>query len=166
MKKAFYLFLLCASFGYAQETASAENGKVPYSTADSIISNEKLLTKNDFNRSNGRMIVTSIPCQVQNDEITQTILVSVVCQQKAFDQLGVDKINEMIRVANEKVRSSLSLEHQYLPKEIKMAYIPDSNDWSLTNSFSEKDENGIVKERLLALDFDTNGKFAVMKRIL
>ncbi|HOZ75443.1 MAG TPA: hypothetical protein PLS51_04870 [Flavobacterium sp.] len=83
-----------------------------------------------------------------------------------FEKVGVEKINDMILQADEKVRYSLKTNHLYLPREIRMAYIPDSHDWSLTNSFSEQDQQGTVIERLLAVDFDADGKFAIMKRIL
>jgi hypothetical protein len=164
MKKSFYLLLLCVSFGYAQQTAAIESEK-DYQYSESVATG-KLLKWEDFKPSNGRMLATAIPCTIQNDKSTNTILISVICMQSAFNQFGVDKINDMILVASEKVRNSLRTDHQYNPKEIKMAYIPDSHDWSLTSSFTIRGEDGIVKEQLLAVDFDANGKFEVMKRIL
>jgi len=162
MKKSFYLLLLCVSFGYAQNSSTIESGK----TVCQYSQTGKLLKWEDFKPSNGRMMATAIPCEIQNDKSTNTILISVVCMQTAFNQFGVDKINDMILVASEKVRNSLRADHLYNPKEIKMAYMPDSHDWSLTSSFTIEGEDGIVKEQLLAIDFDANGKFAVMKRIL
>jgi hypothetical protein len=166
MKKTFYFLVFCVSFGYAQDIAVVDgtiviNKYVATSTATGL-----LLKKEDFKLSEGRMQVTTLPCKIHNDDYTHTVLVSVVCQQNAFEKLGVDKINDMILEANEKVRHSLKTDHLYQPKEIKMAYIPDSHDWSLTNSFTEEDAEGLVTERLLSVDFDANGKFAVMKRIL
>jgi hypothetical protein len=167
MKKAFYILLLCVSLSYAQEVATIEGaGQLPYKRIENNVSGDQLLKKEDFNLLDGRMLVTAFPCTIRNNDTTNTILVSVVCQQKAFNEFGVEKINNMILVANEKVHSSLNVQHNYLPKEIKMAYIPDSHDWSLTSSFTEQDADGVIKDRLLALEFDTHGKFAVMKRIL
>jgi len=167
MRNTICLLLLTACFGYAQDVASIENGKTfTYKSSPATVTEEQLLKKEDFKLSDGRMSVNSITCKIQNYGNTNTILVSVVCQQQAFNQLGVDKINDMILVVNEKVRNSVQVEHQYNPTEIKMAYIPDSQDWSLTSSFTVQDEDGVVIERHLAIDFDVNGKFEVMKRIL
>jgi hypothetical protein len=166
MKNAFYILLLCVSFGYAQDIAIVENGFQSNETIEIAPLTEKLLTSEDFKMTDGRMLVTAVPCQIKNEGTIDTVLISVVCQQKVFSQFGVDKINDMILTANEKVRNSLRENSRYHPTEIKMAYIPDSNDWSLTNSFTVKDDNGIMQERMLALDFDAKGKFAVMKKIL
>jgi|SRR6476620_5069754 len=167
MKKALLLLLLSASFGYAQQLAVLESGKkFNYKSSTSASAAEKLLKKEDFKLSNGRMQVNSIPCKVKNDNNTSNVRVSVICLQKAFDQLGVDKINEMIRVANEKTRNTIQLNSRYIPQEIKMVYMPDSNDWSMTNAFNVQDESGSIKEKLLAVDFDSNGNFATIKRIL
>jgi len=166
MRKIFYFLLLCVSWGHAQEFAANEGEAIPREYVKNTAFKNLLLKKEDFTLCEGRMQVTAFPCQIKNEDNTHTILVSVVCQQKVFDQLGVDKINDMILVANEKVRHSLNLSHRYLPKEIRMAYFPDSRDWSLTNSFTEQDVEGTETEHLLAVDFDANGKFALMKRIL
>lgn len=112
------------------------------------------------------MCVVDFPCKISNEKDCLIVLISVVCQQNMFEKVGVEKINDMILQADEKVRYSLKTNHLYLPREIRMAYIPDSHDWSLTNSFSEQDQQGTVIERLLAVDFDADGKFAIMKRIL
>jgi len=166
MKNACYLLLLCVSFGYAQDIAVADNGFQSNATIKVAPSTEKLLSREDFKMTDGRMLVNAVKCQIKNDGVIDQVLVSVVCQQKAFGLFGVEKINGMILTANEKVRNSLREDSRYHPTEIKMAYIPDSNDWSLTNAFTAQDENGISQERMLALDFDANGKFAVMKKIL
>jgi hypothetical protein len=163
MKNTFYILLLGFSFGYAQEAIPSA---IQLRYQSEIPAVNQLLKKEDFKLTDGRMLVDALPCKVQNDEATSTVFVSVVCQLKAFNRLGVDKINDMIRVAQEKVRKTIQLNYGYQPKEIKMAYIPDSQDWSLTSSFTVSDGSGIVKEWLLAMDFDSDGKFEVMKRVL
>jgi hypothetical protein len=163
MKFMLYGLLFVCCLGYAQQMAAPEtNGfskPAPSTTA-------VLLKKEDFKLLDGRMRVIDFPCKISNENDCPIVLVSVVCQQNAFEKMGVEKINDMILQADEKVRHSLKTNHLYLPREIRMAYIPDSHDWSLTNSFSEQDQQGTVVERLLAVDFDAEGKFAVMKRIL
>lgn len=159
MKSILYGLLFLCFGGYAQQMALPGMEKTAACAT-------ALLKKEDFKLSEGRMRVIGVPCTINIEEDSHVILVSVVCQQNVFEQMGVEKINAMILEANDKVRHSLKTNHQYLPREIKMAYIPDSHDWSLTNSFTEQDQQGTATERLLAVDFDGNGKFAVMKRIL
>ncbi|HEX9980178.1 MAG TPA: hypothetical protein VGB50_06405 [Flavobacterium sp.] len=165
MNKIFYLLFLCVSIGYAQNTAPEGAQKLITEPAGATAAGDKLLKKEDFKAREGRMLVDSRSCRITNYDTTSTVLVSVVCQQKAFNQLGVEKINEMIRLANDKVRNTVQAQHQYKPTEIRMAYLPDSNDWSLTSAYTVLDENGHAKKNLLSLDFDANGDFAVMKRI-
>src|SRR6476620_2226715 len=109
-----YFILFCSCISHAQETAITENGRKiilfpdrTYQYADSIPLNEKLLKREDFTFSNGRMQVDSVECIIRNQDIANTILVSVVCQEKAFNKIGIDKITYMILMANEKVRNSL-----------------------------------------------------------
>lgn len=165
MKKIFYILLLYLSFGYAQKTALPGDA-VNYQYTEIVSFKDQFLKREDFKLSNGRMLVLAMPCKFNNDHNTNTILISVICQQTAFNELGIEKINDMIRVANEKIRKTFQFNHSYQTKEIKIAYMPDSHDWSLTGSFTVQEGDGVVKERLLAMDFDSNGTFEVMKRIL
>lgn len=167
MNKIFYTLLLLVSIAHAQESSNATE-VVATQVLDSktYLLNNFLLKKEDFKSSNGRMLATSIPCKIQNGEITAPILISVICMQKAFQHFGIDKINNMIMTAHEKVGKTIQPGDGYHPKEIKMAYMPDSQDWRLTSAFSITDQHGIIVERLLSIDFDREGKFSVMKRIL
>lgn len=88
MKLLLYGLLLVCSLGYAQQLAMPEgdrfNKPVPSTTAI-------LLKKEDFKLSEGRMRVTDFPCKINNDNECPVVLVSVVCQQKAFEKMGVEK---------------------------------------------------------------------------
>lgn len=146
MKKIVLLLLLCASATYAQNS-------------------DKLLCLKDFKIADGRMVVTEIPCEVTNGGLIHKFVVSVVCLQNAFNEIGVEKINEIILFANTKAQATLDAEQHYVPTEIKMAYNPAVKDWSLTNLFSTTDKNGNTNPKLLSMDFDSTGKFIVMKKI-
>lgn len=163
MKKIVLLLLLCASMAYAQDTAS---DKSQISSDGNLKKPEnKLLTQKDFKIADGRMVVTEIPCQVTNGNLIHRFVVSVVCLQNAFNEIGIEKINEIILFANKKAQATIDHEQNYLPTEIKMAYNPAIKDWSLTNLFSTKDKNGNMNAKLLSMDFDSTGKFLVMKKI-
>ncbi len=163
MRNIFLLLLLSISIGQAQNdftqgpSAAAENA--------SHQPENKLLDIKDFKLTDGRMLVSEMQCRVENGFGINDVLVSVVCKQKAFNETGVDKINQMILFANKKIRGTINLEHKYIPAEIKMAYNPESQDWGLTNLYSVEDANGAVKSSLLSLDFDSNGNFIGMKRV-
>ena len=163
MKFLLHLLLFFCSLGYAQQMAVPEANHFGMSAPSTT---SVLLKKEDFKLLDGRMCVVDFPCKISNEKDCLIVLIIVVCQQNMFEKVGVEKINDMILQADEKVRYSLKTNHLYLPREIRMAYIPDSHDWSLSNSFSEQDQQGTVIERLLAVDFDADGKFAIMKRIL
>lgn len=89
----------------------------------------------------------------------------MVCQQKAFSEIGLEKINEIILMANQKALATIQREHSYWPAEIKLSYNPVIKDWSLTNLFSTKDKDGKVNNKLLSMDFDATGQFKVMKSV-
>lgn len=146
MKKIALLLLLCASATYAQNP-------------------DKLLCQTDFKIADGRMVVTDIPCEVTNGGLIHKFVVSVVCLQNAFNEIGVEKINEIILLANTKALSTIAAELHYVPAEIKIAYNPAIKDWSLTNLFSTTDKDGNTNPKLLSMDFDATGKFIVMKKI-
>ncbi len=147
MKKIVLLFVLGFSFGYGQGTAN------------------KLLLESDFTVSDGRMLVSDLPCQISNASVADKVLVSVICKTQAFKEFGLQKINDMILFANDKVRNSFAAGSGYKPSEIKMSYNPYNKAWSMTSLFTLQDGNGAVKENLLALDFDADGKFLLMKKI-
>lgn len=151
MKNLYYLLLLLAAVGYGQNVASA-------SVSD------KLLLESDFKKTDGRMLVSDLPCKITNASAADHVLVSVCCKIQAFKEFGLQKINDMILLANDKTRNTTGGK-SYKPSEIKMSYNPEAKSWSLTNLFSVQEENGTVNERLLALDFDAEGKFLLMKRI-
>lgn len=165
MKKVLSLFLLSISFGYAQDIASVDSDSTPGYTSSRTIGEEKLLKKEDFKSADGRMIVSNLNCKINTSEMTHKVLVSVLCKKVAFNQIGVKKINEMILFANKKVSNTVSSSQHYKPTEIKMAYNPEARNWSLTNLYSVTDDNGVVKKKLLALDFDSTGKFLGMKSV-
>ena len=165
MKKLICLLLFASSMGYAQDVSVLENEPSPVYTSAPTPIVERLLKNEDFKLSEGRMQVSEKKCLIDNNANSNNILISVVCQQKAFKEIGVERINEMIRFANGKVSNSVLVTEKYKPTEIRMAYNPESKDWSLTNLFTLEDENGKTKTKLLALDFDSKGSFVVMKRI-
>ena len=165
MKNTFCLLLLCVSLGYAQDVATIESGMKPTYNPSRNAPAEKLLKKEDFKLSNGRMVVSDVNCNILNEDRLNTVLVSVVCKHAIFNEVGVDTINKMILFANGKVRNSINVSHGYKPKEIKMAYNPESQIWSMTNLFGVEDENGKIKTSMLTFDFDSTGNFVVMKRI-
>lgn len=161
MRNLVYVILLFVSMGYAQDVAVADDFVSITSKGPTA---ELSLKKEDFRLLNGRMSVSDFNYQIRNEADTNTVLVSVVCQLKAFNEIGVDRINEMIRFANGKVHSSFAKE-RYAPSEIRMSYNPQSKDWSLTDLFTLEAADGQITTNLLSVDFDANGKFVVMKRV-
>ena len=164
MNKIFLFALLCISTTYAQLNQTDKAAITTVETIQNVIS-DKLLAAKDFKLSDGRMVVTEIPCQIINGNTIDKFVVSVVCLQNAFNKIGLERLNDIILFANKKAQATIGTEHNYLPAEIKMAYNPMIKDWSLTNLFSTKDQNGTVNSKLLSMDFDAAGKFIVMKRI-
>lgn len=148
--------------GHAQQNVTTD-ATAP--VAQTIQKKNKLLAAKDFKLAEGRMVVTELPCQINDGESDCRFLVSVVCQQKAFRELGLEKINQIILMANQKAKATLHREHSYTPSEIRLSYNPIIKDWSLTNSFSTKDQDGKVNNKLLTMDFDSSGKFKVMKSV-
>lgn len=163
MKKSIVLLLLCGGMSYSQDLALATT-QTPTEHFMTAVPN-KLLAVKDFKITDGRMIVTEIPCQIISDDNIHRFVVSVVCQQNAFREMGVEKINEIILFANQKAQATIGHKQSYSPMEIKMSYNPMIKNWSLTHLFStqEKDSNSTAK--LLSMDFDSTGKFLVMKKI-
>ena len=151
--------LLCVSIAHAQD---AYLDKIQNLSTQNL---NKLLIANDFEKSDGRMVVTDVQCQINNGDSTHKFVVSVVCLQNAFNEIGLEKINEIIVFANDKAKATISMEHNYVPTEIRMAYNPAIKDWSLTNLFSTKDKDGNTNSKLLAMDFDATGRFIKMKKI-
>jgi hypothetical protein len=152
MKYLFYLLLLSFAMGHGQNTPAAQQF-------------DKLLRETDFTMTDGRMLVSDLPCKISNASACDQVLVSVICKIQAFKEFGLQKINDMILFANDKSRNTVSGGHGYKPSEIKMSYNPEAKAWSMTNLFSVEDENGVTKKSLLALDFDSTGKFLAMKRV-
>lgn len=162
MKKVVLILLFCVSASYAQDHADLHSD-----TPSQIIRiADKLLAVHDFTISDGRMIVTDIPCQITSGSDTNQFTVSVVCQQNAFREMGIEKINAIILMANQKAQATIGKDSSYKPTEIKMSYNPIIKDWSLTHSFSTQDKDGKIGANLLAMDFDSSGAFKIMKRIL
>ncbi|MFT3796707.1 hypothetical protein [Flavobacterium sp.] len=145
MKKLFLLLLFGFALGHAQEAA---------------IKN-KLLLESDFKTQDGRMLVSEFPCQFSNNKV----LISVICKTQAFKEFGIQKINDMILFAHDKIRNTIPVGYGYKPSEIKMSYNPEAKAWSMTSLFASTDAAGMTRENLLALDFDNNGKFLLMKKI-
>lgn len=145
MRNLFLLLLLGFSLGYGQDVSN------------------NLLLESDFTISEGRMLVSDFPCQISSAAATDPVKVSVTCKIQAFKEFGIQKINDMILFANEKIRSSFS--GQYKPAEFKMSYNPYLKAWSMTSLFTLQDGSGAIKENLLSLDFDSEGKFLLMKKI-
>ena len=166
MNKIIWLLVSTFSMGYAQDVAIVDNltTTTPYYSA--TIADYTLLSNQDFTLSGGRMQVSELRCQLQNDGSSNNFLLSVVCQQRAFKEIGVGRINEMIVFANMKARNTLNYTQKYQTDEIKMIYNPILKCWSLTNLFTAEDVDGKIKSNLLALEFDSCGKFMVMKRVL
>lgn len=121
----------------------------------------KLLCAQDFKIDDGRAVVTDIPCSVTN----HPFLVSVICQQPVFKEVGIDKINELILLAYQKAKSTIDSDHAYIPAEIKLSYNPAIKSWSLTNQFSIKRADGNTSTTMLAMDFDATGKSTGIRRI-
>ena len=143
--KLFHLLLLATTM------ATAQNGTT-----------DRLLQQNDFELADGRMIASQVGCSLADEATGTPVLVSIVCLQRAFQDMGIGKINDMIRYANGMVRNSVK--GDYRPAEFKMAYNPSSRLWSLTSLFSVED-SGVVTKSLMALDFDASGNFLDIKRI-
>ncbi len=152
MRKLFLLFVLISCYANSQEIHSEFKAN-------------ELLTTNDFKLADGRMLVTDQPCKIHDTADVHEFQVSVICQSQMFRQFGVEKINDMIVFANSKVQRVLSIEQEFIPKEIKMAYNPEIKAWSMTNLFEIKDQSGEIQKNLLTLDFDSTGKFLKMQRI-
>ena len=166
MNKLIFLLFFIVTMGYAQDVSIVEKEPNTTSSFTKSTTVNTLLSKSDFTLSDGRMIVSELNFQMLNDTIINNILLSVVCQQKAFKEIGIDQINEMIVFANNKARHTLNKEQKYNPTEIKMVYNPTLKYWSLTDLFTVEDQDGKIRTNLLALDFDSCGKFVVMKRVL
>jgi hypothetical protein len=161
MKKLFYLLPLCFAMGYGQNASSAQDP----SASELAEQFNKLLNESDFTMTDGRMLVDEFPCKISNASATDQVLVSVICKVQAFKEFGLTKINDLILLANDKSRNTVSGGIGYRPTEIKMSYNPEAKAWSMTNLFSVEDENGVIKKSLLSLDFDSTGKFLAMKRV-
>lgn len=126
------------------------------------IDRTKLLCSQDFKMDDGRAIVTDIPCSITN---SNPFLVSVICQQPIFMEVGIEKINDLILLAYQKAQNTVDAECAYIPSEIKMSYNPAIKSWSLTNVFSVKRADGNTSTTMLAMDFDASGKSTGIKRI-
>src|SRR5690606_6754505 len=135
MRQILIVLLMCGAI-YGQGTSKASDF-------------ERLLLASDFKPTEGRMICTAAPCRIKLDESIHKIQVSVVCQRQAFQQTGLEKINEMLLLANDKIRKTLAEEHIYKPSEIKMVYNPELKAWSMTNLFTVTDEVGASKKNML-----------------
>ncbi len=157
-----FLLLFGAATIYAQESTMADANVAVLQTLQHP---DKLLAVKDFKLTDGRMIVTEIPCRINSGDNSCQFLVSVVCQQKAFRELGLEKINQIIVMANQKAQATLHRESVYMPAEIRLSYNPIIKDWSLTNLFSTTDMHGKVNSKLLSMDFDSAGEFKVMKSV-
>ncbi len=144
MKYLPFLFMLCGWIVSAQPAT------------------DRLLNRADFKLTDGRMVASKVDCVLSNESAELPILISIVCMQYAFDDMGVSRINDMIKYANGKVRKSVA--GDYTPSEFKMAYNPSTRMWSLTNLFSVQ-ESGVTRKSLMALDFDSAGNFLEIKRI-
>lgn len=164
MKNLFLWLTLCVSIVYAQHTPVDSNLTVSLEPFQNTFEN-KLLAANDFKFLEGRMIVTEFPCHITTGNGVDKFVVSIVCLKNAFEEIGIEKINEIILFANKKAQATLNFEHNYVPTEIKISYNPAIKDWCLTNLFSTRDKNGTINTKLLAMDFDSTGKFIVMKRV-
>ncbi len=108
------------------------------------------------------MVASAVGCIIPGEEKLNPIQVSIVCLQAVFHHTGIGKINDMILFADGKVRNAVS--GRYKPSEFKMAYNPSTKSWSLTSLFSTEDQ-GVVTQSLMALDFDASGNFLEMKRV-
>ncbi len=155
MYKALILLLLLATSVQAQQ----------FYAASVVADKHRLIQPADILVSDGRVLLEEIPCLLNFGGFTVPFRVSVICQQKAFQELGVDTINHIILQAYHKGRSTVDPDFQYLPTEIKMSYNPMLKDWSLTHSFTYRDTSGNEKSHLLAMDFDAKGQFRTMKRV-
>lgn len=93
--------LLCFGFavGYAQDTAIKS----------------KLLLESDFVTQDGRMLVSDFPCQILNSNQCDKVLISVICKAQMFREFGVQKINDMILFAHDKVRNTIPVGYGYKP---------------------------------------------------
>lgn len=157
MKRLIWLLLFASAATYAQTAVSIQGNLTPAKI--------QTLQFTDFLSEDGRMLITEKSCQIPCDNHTDRVIVSVICLQNVFKEIGVDKINDMLVYANQKVRSLISRQQKYLPGEIKMVYNPQSKEWNLTNAFQIEDENGIAKANLLTLDYNTTGEFLKIKKV-
>lgn len=148
MTKIIFILLCCANF---LGGLSAQNPE-----------KSKLLCPQDFEIDNGRAVVTDIPCNITSDN---PFLVSVICQQPVFKEIGIEKINELILLGYQRAKNTVDIEHSYIPTEIRMSYNPAVKSWSVTNLFSIKRADGNVSTTMLAMDFDATGKSLGIKRI-
>lgn len=164
MIKILLPLLFCACLSHAQQVQNnLENKALPENAV--AISTNRLLTEQDFKKMEGRMIVTDIPCTLKVGSKTSQIKVSVVCQQNAFKELGLERINKLITTANEKVYLTMGNQRNFKPTEIRISYNPMLKDWNLTHAFSTEAEDGSTNDSQLALDFDAAGEYKKMRRV-
>lgn len=157
MSKLLWLTLLWASICGAQDIAGAG--------VSADFPRNRFLIEKDLTLSENRMIADDIVCQITNGADCDAFRVSVVCQLSAFKEFGIERINNLILLANRKAQATLESHFHYLPSQIRISYNPALKDWTLTNTYCVRDRDGNISEKLLAMDFDSGGAFKVMKRI-
>lgn len=165
MKNTISLVLILLSFtGFAQEIATTQNGKKVILNKngtweflkDNEIS-EKIVLASDFKLQNGRMSVLDKVCYMKNgdNKITE-VLITVGCAENKFKLISIEKINEMLKLVNEKSRSSAKNQYTYSPKVIKLSYLAKEDSWSSTIQFTAQNDYGAVKSGLSSATFDGN----------
>ncbi|HRN99720.1 MAG TPA: hypothetical protein PLA69_10505, partial [Flavobacterium sp.] len=79
-----------------------------FSAASLAVTDEhRLIQAADVLVSDGRVLLDEVPCLLNFGDFKVPFRVSVICQQKAFQELGVDTINHIILQAYHKGRSTI-----------------------------------------------------------
>lgn len=166
MRNSILLLLILFSFmGFAQEIATTENGKKVIlnknGTWEYLKNNEiseNLILASDFILQNGRMSVVNKICYIKNgdNKITE-VLITVGCDEDKFKLISIEKINEMLKLVNEKSRTSAKNQYTHNPKVIKLSYVAKEDLWYSTIQFTAQNDYGAVKSGLSSATFDGNG---------
>lgn len=141
MKKYFLGILILISFiGHSQDN--------PKDFALSI---------EDFELKEGRMVIYNKPFLIKNGENKKSeVKITLGCPEADFKNFDIHKMVEMIIILNEKSINSVKNKYTFIPRIIKLSYLPDSKTWHSTIEYSAQNDYGAIKTGLNSATFSVN----------
>lgn len=136
--------------------------------ASSTIYGQQVVEKSDFKLNEGRYRVIDKPSFIKNgDNKLSEVSVTVGLSQEIFEKIGIEKINSMINLANDKCMSKVKNKYTYVSKIMKLSSLKtESQEINMTVEFTAQNDYGATKDGLFAVYFDANGNFVSISSIL